>query len=601
MVRLEQKQLNDKIQFMRDYIDAHNAADGSVMDANANVTQKNIATMENELMKDFFVQINRAQVSQKIAQCFDQATADEYLRQIEAHEIYVHDETSLKPYCVSITLYPFLLDGLTKLGGESQAPKHLSSFCGSFVNLVFAISSQFAGAVATVEFLTYFDHFARRDYGDDYLQTHPDIIANHLQQVVYSINQPAAARGYQSVFWNISVYDQYYFEALFGDFVFPDFSKPNWESVAKLQLFFMHWFNEERRKAILTFPVVTAAMLTENGHCKDDAFATQMAQSLAEGNSFFIYQSDNADSLASCCRLRNSIEDRTFSYSLGAGGVATGSINVITINMNRLEQDGRDLATEISKIHRYQYAYRQLMEDYRKAGLLTVYDAGFITLDKQFLTIGINGMAEAAEYHGLTVGNNADYIDFVQQRLKTIFSANQRAGQEYGVRFNTEFVPAENLGVKNAQWDKADGYQVPRECYNSYFYLVEDEETNALDKFILHGRELIEWLDGGSALHLNLDEALSASGYRSLLDISAKTGCNYFCVNVKITICNDCQHIDKRTLTACSACHSTNIDHATRIIGYLKRVSAFSKARRKEHRLRFYHRQPSERVAALAE
>lgn len=590
MIRLHPEQLNQKLSFIDEYIQAKNAADGSKLDANANVTQKNIATMEQELMKDFFVQINRAKVSGKIRELFGQDLAEEYLRQIEAHEIYVHDETSLKPYCVSVTMYPFLREGLSKLGGESQAPKHLASFCGSFINFVFAVSSQFAGAVATVEFLTYFDYFARKDFGDNYLETHRKEIENHLQQVVYSINQPAAARGYQSVFWNISIYDQYYFDAMFGNFVFPDFKRPNWESTAKLQRFFMRWFNQERTKAILTFPVVTAAMLTEQGKCKDSAFADEVAQELAEGNAFFIYQSDNPDSLASCCRLRNEIADHTFSYSLGAGGVATGSINVITINMNRLVQDGRDLATEVSKIHQYQYAYRKLMEEYLAAGMLPVYDAGFISLDKQFLTIGINGMVEAAESQGLTVGYNPEYMAFVQERLKIIFQANQAASKKYGVKFNTEFVPAENLGVKNAKWDKADGYFVPRECYNSYFYVVEDEEINALDKFLLHGKELIEWLDGGSALHLNLDEALPQSGYRSLLDIAAKTGCNYFCVNVKITICNECQHIDKRTRHQCAKCGSSNIDYGTRVIGYLKRVSAFSSARQKEHSLRFYHR-----------
>ncbi|WP_448911471.1 anaerobic ribonucleoside-triphosphate reductase [Haemophilus sputorum] len=590
MIRLHPEQLNQKLSFIDEYIQAKNAADGSKLDANANVTQKNIATMEQELMKDFFVQINRAKVSGKIRELFGQDLAEEYLRQIEAHEIYVHDETSLKPYCVSVTMYPFLREGLSKLGGESQAPKHLASFCGSFINFVFAVSSQFAGAVATVEFLTYFDYFARKDFGDNYLETHRKEIENHLQQVVYSINQPAAARGYQSVFWNISIYDQYYFDAMFGNFVFPDFERPNWESTAKLQRFFMRWFNQERTKAILTFPVVTAAMLTEQGKCKDSTFADEVAQELAEGNAFFIYQSDNPDSLASCCRLRNEIADHTFSYSLGAGGVATGSINVITINMNRLVQDGRDLATEVSKIHQYQYAYRKLMEEYLAAGMLPVYDAGFISLDKQFLTIGINGMVEAAESQGLTVGYNPEYMAFVQERLKIIFQANQAASKKYGVKFNTEFVPAENLGVKNAKWDKADGYFVPRECYNSYFYVVEDEEINALDKFLLHGKELIEWLDGGSALHLNLDEALPQSGYRSLLDIAAKTGCNYFCINVKITICNECQHIDKRTRHQCAKCGSNNIDYGTRVIGYLKRVSAFSSARQKEHGLRFYHR-----------
>lgn len=591
MIRLTPTQLSQKLDFITEYKKAKNAADGSKMDANANVTQKNIATMEQELMKDFFVQINRAKVSQKIAELFGQTMADEYLRQIEAHEIYVHDETSLKPYCVSVTMYPFLREGLTKLGGESQAPKHLASFCGSFINFVFAVSSQFAGAVATVEFLTYFDYFARKDFGENYLETHRLEVENHLQQVVYSINQPAAARGYQSVFWNISVYDHFYFEAMFGNFVFPDFERPNWITTAKLQRFFMKWFNQERTKAILTFPVVTAAMLTENGKCKDSEFADQMAEELSQGNAFFIYQSDNPDSLASCCRLRNEIADHTFSYSLGAGGVATGSINVITLNMNRLVQDGRDLRAEVSKIHQYQVAYRKLMEEYLVAGMLPVYDAGFISLDKQFLTIGINGMAEAAESQGLTVGYNPDYMVFVQSRLKVIFEANQQASKQYGVKFNTEFVPAENLGVKNAKWDKADGYFVPRECYNSYFYVVEDEQINALDKFLLHGKELIEWLDGGSALHLNLDEALTQMGYRTLLDIAAKTGCNYFCINVKITICNACDHIDKRTLQCCPECGSKDIDYGTRVIGYLKRVSAFSSARQKEHSLRFYHRE----------
>ena len=591
MLRLYPEQIQSKLAFIQHYMAAHNAADGSTMDANANVTHKNIATLESELLKDVFVQINRAQVSRKIGELFGDDLAREYVRQIEAHEIYVHDETSLKPYCVSVTMYPFLRDGLTKLGGESRAPQHLASFCGSFINFVFAVSAQFAGAVATVEFITYFDYFARKDFGDDYLNNHRSEIENALQQVVYSINQPAAARGYQSVFWNISLYDRYYFDAMFGDFVFPDFTKPVWTSVSRLQKFFLNWFNQERNKAVLTFPVVTAAMLTDHGKCKDGEFADTLAHELSVGNSFFVYQSDNPDSLASCCRLRNQIEDRTFSYSLGAGGVATGSINVITINMNRLVQDGRDLAAEVDKIHRYQYAYRKLMEEYQAAGLLPVYDAGFISLDKQFLTIGINGMVEAAESQGIQAAYTPEYVDFVQSRLKIIFEANKVASAKYGVKFNTEFVPAENLGVKNAKWDKADGYFVPRDCYNSYFYVVEDDKTNALDKFLLHGRELIDWLDGGSALHLNLDEALPQSGFRALLDIAAKTGCNYFCTNVKITICNQCEHIDKRTLTACSACGSPDIDYGTRVIGYLKRVSAFSQGRRKEHALRHYHRE----------
>ena len=590
MLQLSESQINHKKNFINDYFLAQNAADGSKIDANANVEQKNIATLEAELLKDCFVQINRALVQDKIRETFGDELATEYLRQIAAHEIYVHDETSLKPYCTSISMYPFLLDGLTQLGGESKAPKHLESFCGAFVNLIFAISAQFAGAVATVEFITYFDYFARLEYGDNYLTSHKKAIENHLQHVVYAINQPAAARGYQSVFWNISLFDQHYFAAMFENFVFPDFSKPNWQTVEQLQQFFLQWLNKEREKAVLTFPVVTAAMLTENGRCKDDTFARQLAEQKAQGNSFFIYLSDSADSLASCCRLRNEISDNTFSYTLGAGGVATGSINVITLNMNRLVQDGRDLLCEIEKIQKYQVAYRKLMEDYQIKGALSVYDAGFISLDKQFLTIGINGMAEAAEFCNISPTNNQAYKDFVSNKLQVIYHANQVAKECYGYMFNTEFVPAENLGVKNAKWDSKDGYQVNRDCYNSYFYLVEDNNTNHLDKFVLHGKEITQYLDGGSALHLNLDESLSTEAYLKLFNVAAATGCNYFCVNVKITICNDCEKIDKRTLMRCHVCGSENIDYGTRIIGYLKRITAFSQGRQKEHALRHYHK-----------
>lgn len=589
MIRLTTNQINDKIAFIQNYIKAENAASGSTMDANANVSSKNIATMEAELNKDINVQVNRTLVYNKICELFGIELGNEYLRQIEDHEIYVHDETSLKPYCASISMYPFLLDGLTKLGGESKAPEHLESFCGSFVNLVFAVSSQFAGALATVEFLLYFDHFAKKDFGKDYLKTNAKQINNHLQHVVYAVNQPAAARGYQSVFWNISIYDQYYYDSMFGNFVFPDMTKPEWESVKALQAYFMDWFNQERCKAVLTFPVVTAAMLVENGEPRDKDFSSMCAKELSEGNSFFIYQSESADSLASCCRLRNEMTDNTFSYSLGAGGVSTGSINVITLNMNRLIQDGRDLKTEVEKIQKYQVAFRKLVGEYEAAHMLPVYSAGFISLEKQFLTIGINGMVEAAESLGIEVGNNSTYKDFVSGQLKIIFDSNKEAKKTYGYMFNTEFVPAENLGVKNANWDRKDGYFVPRDCYNSYFYVVEDDSINMLDKFVLHGKEIIQYLDGGSALHMNLESYATAETFEKLLCVAAKTGCNYFCFNIKITICNSCQKIDKETKQFCSTCGSKDIDYATRVIGYLKRVTHFSKSRQTEHELRHYH------------
>lgn len=590
-MQLNQQQLNSKLNFINNYIKPANAADVSLVDANANIAHKNVATLAQEIHKDINVQINRALMTDKIRELFGEELAIEYLRQLDAHEIYKHDETHpFFPYCASITMYPFLLHGLTTLGGESQAPKHLDSFCGSFVNLVFAVSAQFAGACGTPEFLMYFDYFARRDYGSNYLNTHRAEVANHLQHVVYALNQPAAARGYQSIFWNISVFDRFFLESLFAEFIFPDGEKPDFVSVIKLEEFFLDWFNQERTKAILTFPVVTSAMLTENHQPKDQEYARMCATQMSLGNSFFIYMSESVDSLSSCCRLRNELTDNTFSNTSGAGGVATGSINVITLNMHRLIADGRDLASEISKIHKYHVAYRKIIEGFLAADLLPVYAAGYISIKKQFLTIGINGMLEAAEAVGISASNNTEYKKFIQDNLKIIYAANKQANQEYGYLFNTEFVPAENLGVKNAKWDREAGYNVTRNCYNSYFYPVEDDNVNVVDKFILHGREINQYLDGGSALHLNTDGYLTVDGYLKLFNLAAKTGCNYWTTNVKVTYCCDCNTINKLTLDACPECESTNVKYATRVIGYLKLIDNFSKDRRGEEKLRHYHR-----------
>lgn len=601
----ELRALAGKKQFIKDYAKASNAATGSKYDANANVTEKNIVTLNGELFKGDVIKVNRAILTDKIRQLYGEDLAKEYIRQLESHELYKHDETSIMPYCVAITMYPFLLEGLQPIGGLSAKPKNLDSFCGMFVNLVFAISSQFAGAVATGEFLMYFDYFARKEWGDDYWKRPEEMVDKHrnidktieqkFQQIVYSINQPAAARNFQSVFWNISYFDKNYFEGLFGEFVFPDGTKPIWDSLNWLQKKFMTWFNNERTKCILTFPVETVALLTDGEDVVDKEWADFTAEMYSKGHSFFTYMSDSADSLSSCCRLRNEVTDNQFSYSLGAGGIATGSKSVMTLNINRLVQDavnnGYDmieyLRENVQKVHKYQTAYNELLKDYLNDGLLTVYSAGFIHMKKQYLTVGVNGVIEAAEFLGIPVNDNPTYREFMQSILKTISDENRKARTKE-LMFNTEFVPAENLGVKHANWDRKAGYVVPRDCYNSYFYAVEDTSLTILDKFKLHGKEYVQYLDGGSALHMNLDEHLSKEQYRNLLKVAAVNGTNYFTFNIPNTICNDCGHIDKRYLKECPKCGSKNIDYATRVIGYLKRVSNFSQARQEEASRRFY-------------
>ena len=611
MIKTSYLQRKKDLDFIQQYSLAVNSAAGSKVDANSNVSNKNIATMAAEIHKEDNMYANRLAMYQTIEKMFDKNLAEEYIRQLEEHEIYRHDETGMPigtPYCVAITMYPFLIDGLKNLGGTSTAPKNLDSFCGSFINLVFAIAAQFAGAVATPEFLAYFTYFCIKEYGKEFY-LHPDLIIDksshqrtieqtiksHFQQIVYSLNQPAAARGSQSVFWNVAYFDEPYFNSLFDNFVFPDGTamKEIWPATSWIQKTFMQWFNEERTKNILTFPVESFSLLNDGQKFIDQESADWCAYMLSQGHSFFIYTSDSVDSLSSCCRLRNELQDNTFSYTLGAGGVATGSKCVMTINVNRLVQNAYSAGIElrsavyeqVKKIHKYLMAFNEIEKEMLKHHMLQVYDAGFISLEKQYLTTGVNGVVEGAEFLGIDINDNEKYQKYIEDILAPIYQADKEDRTDE-LMWNCEFVPAENLGVKNAKWDRRDGYFVPRDCYNSYFYKVEDATLTPQDKFILHGEKYTKYCDGGSALHCNLHDHLSEKQYRFLMDYAIKQKTPYFTFNIPNTICNDCGFISKRYTDKCTRCNSKNVDYATRVIGYLTKVSKWSLERQAEFKRR---------------
>ena len=646
---------NDKIlkkddDFVKQYISASNASSGSKYDANANVENKNIVTLGQELHKGKNIQQNRYIMHNKIKSLYTKKLADQYIKDLESHVLYKHDESGTPgyPYCVAITMYPFLVDGLRMLGGQSVAPTDLKSFCGEFINLVYSVSSQFMGAVATPEFLMYMDYFIRKDYGDDYLtildkqvelnrkgRTLEQVIENCFQQVVHSMNMPAGNRGYQTVFWNVGYFDMNYFNGVFGDFKFPDGTAPKWETLSWLQKKFMKWFNEERTKYILTFPVETMAMLTDGHDIVDKEYADFTAEMWAEGHSFFCYLSDSPDSLSSCCRLRNSLKDvedeehnhTTHQFSMGTASVATGSKSVMTINLNRVIQNATrkflkdkenyelekgkqyfvsnigkhktelyeyisNAITEITeRVHKYQRAFNEIIKDFYNAQMLDVYSAGFISLKKQYLTVGVNGLTDAAEFLGIEPNLNDEYEEFVNLILETINKSNKK-DKTRDCMYNTEFVPGENLSNKNYNWDKKDGYFVsPKHImYSSYFFNPEDTSLSILDKMKLHGNSFVKYLDGGQAAHLNINEHLSFEQYRQLLKVASEYGCSYFTYNCKNSVCNDCGYISKDTLDTCPKCGSKNIDYLTRIIGYLSRVSSFAEARQAEEKMRYYHK-----------
>ena len=637
LYREKHKQLNEfvrkKKNFISNYIESDNTANATI-DDNSNVSNHNIAVLNSEIHKEENQEINYRMLRDKLKELypdFDYKQMDRDFNTI----CYLHDSSSQigMPYCVAITMYPFLLNGIKDLGGLSVAPKNIDSFCGMFINLVFAIASQFKGALATPSMLLCMDYFLRKEWGNDYYlkedliissqysnrkQTIKGQIHQYFQQIVYSLMQPCGARGNQSVFWNLSIFDKPFFDTMYGEFYFPDGTKPNWESFNWLQKDFLHWFNQERLKCILTFPVVSLCLIYQDNKFVDEDLYEFACQEYAEGNSFFTYISDSADSLSSCCRLSSKIEKPQFNFTNGQLSEMTGSKNVITLNLNRITQDYfknfdtnyfetfgiryKDITEEdmqgfkeyliniLERIYKYQISYNECLKYLKESGLLPVYNAGFINMNKQYLTIGINGLNQAWEFLGGKCNKNKEYEKFCNLIFTTIKEQNQKHKTKE-LMFNTEFTPCESAAIKLYNRDKNDGYWVPEDTnlYASYIFKPNDKEISILDKIYLHGRTFCgDNLDGGSAAHINLDAHLSVEQYKKLLKYAAERGCKYFTFNVPNCECKDCGFIAKQPFDKCPKCGSTNISLWDRVIGYLTEIKNWSKGRQIEQKTRVY-------------
>ena len=635
--------VKERIDYMNQYSQStDNAASSSETDGNANVTMKNVANLEGEVYKTTNRIIQRQRMKDELNILFPEV-AKQYETDLDNHIIYTHDEAStpvLKQYCMAVSLYPLLTEGVGNIDGVTPSePNDLQSFSGQITNLIFLLSSQCKGAVAVGEYFIALNYYVVKEFGDKWYEkldceassphclikrTVRDNILKAFKQFVWGVNQPAGNRSYQSPFTNISYYDHTYFTSLFGEFCYPDGSKPEWIAIDTLQRMFMKWFNQIRLKQVLTFPVETFAMVHNGDDIIDLNYKQLCAEMYAEGHSFFTYISDSADSLASCCRLRNELAENTFSPTSGLTGVMTGSCNVITLNINRIVQDWalthtlngtplikgkklignplrvtvieNDLKNYVTRIlervYKYHIAFKTMLYDLEDKGMFAASNGGYIHISKLYSTIGINGLNEAARFLGMKVSNNPEYIEFLQLILGTIKEQNKLHSIHDRKRpflFNSEVVPAEGLGGKNYKWDKEDGYVVPEDenLYNSYFYNAHDN-TSILDKFILHGHQTYQYTDGGSAAHINLEDHLSKEQYLKLIDFAIANGTNYFTFNIPNSKCEDCGKIIKSPIDTCPCCGSHNITQYTRVIGYLRPTKAFGSDRQQEARNRIY-------------
>lgn len=634
------REINDRISYMNKYKESsENAATSSETDANANVTQKNVANLEGEVYKTFNRIIQRQRMKSKLQELYPEV-AEQYEKDIDNHIIYVHDEASSpapKSYCMAASLYPLMNEGVGNVDDVTPTPPNdIQSFSGQVTNLVFLLSSQCKGAVALGEYFVALNYYVIAEFGEDWYNHIDDVISNDevrkqvtiksyirkgMKQFIYGINQPAGNRCYNSPFSNVSYYDSTYFNALFENFYYPDGTQPKWEAIDKLQRIFMELHRELRLQKPLTFPVTTLAMVHNGTDVIDKEYKKLCAEEYAKGGSFFTYLSDNPSSLASCCRVLNEITENTFSSVNGLQGIMTGSCNVITLNINRIVQDcarkhnycmlehdqpqyisiyGRfldclrnDLIEILERVYKYHIAYKSILYEWEDAGMYSSSNAGYIYLKKLYSTIGLIGYCEATQFLGMKISDNNEYKDF----LKLVFGTVKEQNKIHSIkdknrpfRFNSEAIPGENLAVKFYEWDKKDGYFVPQDqnLYSSYFFLQWDEKMSILEKLRLHGKYINSSCDGGQACHIHMDEHLSEEQYSKILDYCVKEGVNYFTFNIPMSECKECGHVVNAPVDKCPKCGSDHIDYWTRIIGYLRPVSNWSSARKEEFHKRIF-------------
>lgn len=476
--------IRERIDYMKQYSNSNaNASTSSETDSNANVAMKNVANLEGEVYKTTNRIIQRQRMKAKLKELYPEV-AEQYEKDLDSHIIYTHDEAStpvLKYYCCAVTLYPLMTDGVGNVDGVTPTPPNdIQSFSGQITNLAFLLSSQCKGAVAFGDYFVALNYYVVKEFGEhwydklDVVVTNEHINKKHtisyyilkgMKQFIYGVCQPAGNRSYNSPFTNVSWYDKYYFQAMFGEFYYPDGTQPEWKAIDKLQRMFMQLMREIRLLTPITFPVTTMSLLHNGKEFLDKEYEELCAEEWSKGSSFFCYMNDNPASLASCCRVLNEMSENTFSSTTGMNGVMTGSCNVITINLNRIVQDWyynecvangiklsdvkgnradfgvflafsmkdkeyyaslqKYLEDILDRVYKYHIAYKTMLYEMEGKGMFAASNGNYIYMKKLYSTIGLIGYMEAAGFLGLEINNNEDYKSFLKLIFNTVSEQNK--------------------------------------------------------------------------------------------------------------------------------------------------------------------------------
>lgn len=585
--------------FIDNFVDKQIVADASI-DGNANVSTKDVCSLETEMSKPHSKLLAFNKIYYELNKKYGFKTANEWLRNEWDGHFYLHDASSstMKPYCYAYDIERLVNEGLYFINSfNNQPPKHLVTFTDFVGEFVSWASNRTSGACGLPSFLIYSFYFWKKDVEDGYYTDTPERYRDQeFQRIIYKLNQPYL-RVNQSAFTNFSIFDQSYLEALFGGKTFPDgtYMIDYIDDMIEYQKAFMEVCSHIREQNMMTFPVLTYALLRQDGKFVNEDFAKWCCKhnmKWADSN-FFI--SEDVTSLSNCCRLVSDVENLGYFNSIGGTALEVGSVKVNTINLARIAYENKkdDYIKALKDLVRLDVktldVIRHIIERNVDKGLLPNYTHELINMNSQYSTIGIIGIYECLQKYGMTYKDKLDYTYYTENGIefaKKIFDAIYEVIREFDFdyQFNIEQVPAERAASILMEKDR---FFFPNETYELPLYgnqWIPLGIKTSIDEKIKLSAELDKACSGGSIAHINIDSPFNNFDIAwDMLNKVADAGVVYFAFCTRISSCENNHGFYGETCPICGKPKTTTYQ---RIVGFLTAEKTYSKERKSEFQMR---------------
>lgn len=596
------KQLN-YTDFIDNFVDKQTIADASI-DGNANVAHKDIVSLINEMSKPHSKLLAFNKIFHELTKKYGHEDATEWLKGEWDGHFYLHDahSSSWVPYCFAYDIDELVKRGLYFIDNFNAAPpQHLNTYTDFVSEFVSWTCNRSSGAVGLPSFLIYSYYFWKKDCDEGYFVKSPEYYRDQsFQEIIYRLNQPYLRGGIQSAFTNFSIFDKPYLEALFGGKEFPDgtFIIDYIDEIKEYQKAFMKVLSDTRRENLMTFPVVSFALLRQNGKFVDEDFAKWCCRHNMKWADSNIFVSEDVTSLSNCCRLKSNIKELGYFNSIGGSALEVGSIKVNTINLARLayettseEEYLEALKGRVITCAKTLDVIRDVMKRNTEKGLLPNYALGIINMKSQYNTVGIIGVYEALQKFGYTYHDefgNTYYTDegveFAKKILATITEIKDEFVKDKDYMMNIEQVPGERAAAVLMEKDKLF---FPEEKYDLPLYgnqwIPLGIKTTIAEK-VRVSAILDKACSGGSIVHINISSPFNSFDEAwYMMNYVADAGVNYFAFNLRISACDNNHGFFGDTCPECGHPIETTYQ---RIVGFLTPTKTYSEARKKEFAMR---------------